>query len=821
MTRNHVLPLSPCALPRSARCLVLFVFLLLTAHCSLLTVMAQSTSATLSGTVEDPQGAVVPGVTVAILNLDTSLQRQTVTNESGFYSFVLLPPGRYTLTAEGKGFAKLLIPDIVLNVGDQKALTIQLKAGDVNATVQVTTDAPLIDESPAVGTVVDRQFVANLPLNGRSFQSLIALTPGVVLTKTNFSEQGQFSVNGQRANANYFSVDGVSANIAVSPANTVGQGGAGSLPGLTVQGGTNNLVSVDALQEFKIQTSTYAPEFGRTPGGQISIVTRSGTNRFSGTLFEYFRNDTLDANDWFNNALHLPKPAERQNDFGGVLGGPIIKNRTFFFFSYEGLRLRLPLTAITDVPSQRSRQDPRASAAVRQLLNAYPLPNGPETAGGFARFAASYSNPSTLNATSIRIDHTVSDKLTLFGRYNNSPSEAVEHGSPVQSSSVVFQSQLNTQTLTAGATWAITPSVSNDFRANYSRVSSNVSFQFGALGGAIPPPNSPFSSNVSLEKNAFSLVLLSGAQSSLIAGNGNGNRQRQANLVDNVSVIIGPHQLKFGVDYRRLSPHLDAFGFNEIPVFIDVDQLITGTTLLFVLQSNDPNVLSFTNFSAFGQDAWKITRRLTLTYGLRWDVNPAPKGEKELFTFTGLENPATLALAPNGTPLWKTTYGNFAPRVGLTYQLSKKPGQESVLRGGFGIFYDLGTGSAGNVASGFPYSRLKLLFGEPYPSAQAVPIPFSLSPPYRTVYTFDPNLKLLRTYQWNITLERSRGANQTASAAYVGAAGRRLVKVERLTNPNANITNAFITRNTATSDYHSLQLQFQRRLSKGLQALAY
>src|SRR5574341_1875736 len=578
--------------PFITRSLPLAVLTLLTAFCLLPSAFAQSATATLSGTITDENGGVVPSTQITVLNAATSIKRETTTNDSGYFTVPLLPPGSYTLTATHDGFKVVEVRDIVLNVNDERSMRIQMKVGDVKEVVDVTGEAPLISESPSVGTVVDRQFVSNLPLNGRSFQSLISLTPGVVLTKTSAeAEQGQFSVNGQRPNANYFMVDGTSANIGLSNDTQLGQQAGGTSPGLTVQGGTNNLVSVDALQEFKIQTSTFAPEFGRTPGGQISIVTRSGTNRFSGTLFEYFRNDTLDANDWFNNALHLPKPAERQNDFGGVLGGPIIKNRTFFFFSYEGLRLRLPLTAITDVPSQRSRQDPRASAAVRQLLNAYPLPNGPETAGGFARFAASYSNPSTLNATSIRIDHTVSDKLTLFGRYNNSPSEAVEHGSPVQSSSVVFQSQLNTQTLTAGATWAITPSVSNDFRANYSRVSSNVSFQFGALGGAIPPPNSPFSSNVSLEKNAFSLVLLSGAQSSLIAGNGNGNRQRQANLVDNVSVIIGPHQLKFGVDYRRLSPHLDAFGFNEIPVFIDVDQLITGTTLLFVLQSNDPNVL--------------------------------------------------------------------------------------------------------------------------------------------------------------------------------------------------------------------------------------
>lgn len=823
MTRNHVLPLSPCALPRSARCLVLFVFLLLTAHCSLLTVMAQSTSATLSGTVEDPQGAVVPGVTVAILNLDTSLQRQTVTNESGFYSFVLLPPGRYTLTAEGKGFAKLLIPDIVLNVGDQKALTIQLKAGDVNATVQVTTDAPLIDESPAVGTVVDRQFVANLPLNGRSFQSLIALTPGVVLTKTNFSEQGQFSVNGQRANANYFSVDGVSANIAVSPANTVGQGGAGSLPGLSVTGGTNNLVSIDALQEFKIQTSTYAPEFGRTPGAQVSIVTRSGTNRFSGTLFEYFRNDALDANDWFANSRGLPKPALRQSDFGGVLGGPIIKDRTFFFFSYEGLRLRLPQVRILPVPSTVARQD--APAQIRPLLNAFPVPNGRDLGDGLTEFSASYSEPSTLNATSIRVDHTVNDRLTLFGRYNYAPSENVQRGVAVganTSLSVLFPQRINTQTATAGVTWAITSRISNDSRVNYSRNRGSSFTLLDNFGGAVPPDDSilfpPFATpEDALVSFQFGLISFS-------KGLSNDNLQRQFNLVDSLSVVTGSHQVKFGIDSRTMSPFFGPRSYNLFVFFANLPQSLAGLPSFYSIGSITPLEIRTSNFSAFAQDTWKVTRRLTLTYGSRWEVNPPPRGKKgkELFTVDGLDNPPTLSLAVPGTPLYKTTYNNFAPRIGVAYQLSQKHRREIVLRGGFGIFYDLGYGQVLNGALSFPYVRFKLITNEPYPLSPALAVspPFTTNPPVTSFRAVVPNLKLPRTYQWNVSLAQSLGSDQTLSASYVGAAGRRLLRQEFLRNPNPNFGTVLLTRNAAISDYHALQLQYQRRLSRGLQALA-
>src|SRR5262249_35554866 len=375
----------------------------------------------------------------------------TVTNGEGFFTLPLLPPGTYTLRAEHEGFAQVLVENVVLNVGDQKTLQIKLKTGDVKEVVNVTAETPLINESPAVATIVDRQFVENMPLNGRSFQTLFRLTPGTVLTKTaEAKEQGQFSVNGQRGDTNYFTIDGVSANISVSTGGGIGQANSGSLPGLSAPGGTKSLGSVDAFQEFKIPTSTYSPSFGRQPGGQISIATRSGTNDFHGTLFEYFRNDVLDANDWFANANRLSKPAERQNDFGGVIGGPLLlprfgeggplfysgKNRTFFFFSYEGLRLRQPQVGLTEVPSLCFRgrdlcpagQHP-ACPAIQPLLNALPQPNGQMVRNGVAQFNASFSNPSSLDATSIRIDHAVNNRLTLFGRYNHAPSDAGQRGS--------------------------------------------------------------------------------------------------------------------------------------------------------------------------------------------------------------------------------------------------------------------------------------------------------------------------------------------------------------------------------------------------------
>src|SRR5215213_8202718 len=238
-------------------------------------ISAQSATATLSGTVTDETGAVVPGVNIAVISVAQGFQRSTSTSDQGIFVVPLLPPGNYTVKAEHEGFTTAEYRDVILNVNDQRAIKISLKIGDLTSqTVDVPDTPALIDESPAVGTTIDRQFVANLPLNGRSFQSLITLTPGVVITSATTLNRGQFSVNGQRANANYFTVDGVSANIGANVTDGISQDFSGSLPGLNTFGGTNSLVSVDALEEFKIQTSTFAPEFGRSPGGQVQILTR-------------------------------------------------------------------------------------------------------------------------------------------------------------------------------------------------------------------------------------------------------------------------------------------------------------------------------------------------------------------------------------------------------------------------------------------------------------------------------------------------------------------------------------------------------------------
>lgn len=489
---------------------------------------------------------------------------------------------------------------------DAFEIDFELTVGAVSDQVTVRAGAPLVNaESGAVSTVVDRTFVENLPLNGRSFQTLLMLTPGVVVTATGFQDQGQFSVNGQHADANYFTVDGVSANFGVTGYQPLAQTAGGALPALSASGGTNSLVSVDAMQEFRIQTSSFAPEFGRTPGGQISIVTRSGTNSFHGTLFEYFRNNVLDARDWFVNFNGLPKPAERLNDFGGVLGGPVVKNKTFFFFSYEGQRLRQPATQQSVVPDDASRQ--QAPAGLQPFLNAYPRANGPSLGGGTALFNASYSNPSSLDATSLRVDHILNSRLTMFARYNYSPSSLDQRSPPLAGPVLSLTQSLFSavHTGTVGLTAILLPGIANELRGNYSNDRIRTKYDLDNFGGAVPLPDSLlFPPGYSSAESLFGFYIV--GVGAYYKGPSGIEEQRQYNIVDNLSVAKGGHQWKFGVDYRRLSPFSEFYVYRQFVQFTGMTAapggVLSGVTQAAQTNLDQSDTLLSQNFSLFGQD---------------------------------------------------------------------------------------------------------------------------------------------------------------------------------------------------------------------------
>jgi len=790
---------------------------------------AQTEDARISGRVTDPTDAVIVGAECTITNLETNVSTTTATNEDGIYVLSDLRPATYRLVIQKVGFRTVVQPSVQLYVQDAVNENFRLALGSVSE-ISTVVSAPLLQtDSAAVSTVVDNQFVENMPLNGRSFQSLIALVPGVVFTSPNLGA-GQFGVNGQYSDANYFTVDGVSANFGVVIGG-LGQSLGGALPGYTAQGGTNGLVSIDAMQEFRIQTSSYAAEFGRTPGAQISIVTKSGTNHFHGTAFDYLRNDLFDARNYFD-APPLVKPPLRQNDFGGTLGGPIVKDRTFFFFSYEGLRLRLPQTASGEFYTAPARA---AVAPVYQpWLKALPLPdpNSPLvdptcdniTNPCLANLSVAYSNPSSLNATSIRIDHNLTSKISLFARYNHAPSyDATRYWEELG------YDHVNTNTMTVGATILLTPTRLTDFRANWSRSTATFINSLTNFDGGVATPTSllfPSSAPYSPDKG----------QALLSLGNGNGdmevrdgtnysNVQRLFNVVDTFSWAVGVHQFKFGIDYRRLSPTaLESTGYAVFPSYVE---LVAGTTSEALLDAGNPFSVRLNNYSLFAQDNWRVTNHLTLTYGLRWEINTPPVSAtagQPLYAVQGIFDSKQLAVVPG--PLWHTRFGNFAPRIGAAFQLSTK----TVVRGGFGLFYDLGYGDTGFAAALFPYHREKFISADPAlpfdvttPAFQ--PPPFSTTIDANVLYmtAVDPNLQLPLTMQWNAALERELGGKQTLTATYLGSYGKRLLREDGVIPPLllslGNSGSVSAIRNAGYSHYNALQVQYERRMSHGLQAL--
>lgn len=802
---------------------------------------AQSTNASVTGRITDPAKAVISGAAVTITNTGTNTRFRATTNGTGDYDFTDLPPGSYRIEVEKTGFKSLVKPDVVLHVQDAVEINFEMSIGSASESITVEGGAPVVEsQSAAVSAVIDRQFAENLPMNGRSFQSLIDLTPGTVLTKSASQNLGQFSVNGQRNDANYFTVDGASANVGITGFGGLAQTGTGSIPATNALGGLNNLVSIDALQEFRVQTSSFAPEFGRSPGAQVQVITRSGTNEFHGAASDYLRNTVLDANDWFADSRALARAALQQNDYSLVLGGPVWiprvyngHNRTFFFFSYEGLKLLQPQTALTAVPNQATRQN--APAVLQPFVNSLPLPNGPDLGNGLAQFNASYSNPTDFYAVSIRIDQNLSNHVALFGRYNQSPSQNNNRGGGGGSLSAIQSARFNTYTATGGLTAIISPALTDELRLNYTKTRGTDWLHMDNFGGATPATASQLvpSQAGGITPAYIGESIANGTQTTAALGTQSNNYQRQVNVVDSFSYTVRGHAFRFGVDYRRLWPELNPPAYQLSVSFPNVPSMLAGqTTLVLVLANLSGLTLLNTNFSAFAQDTWKLSSRFTLTYGVRWDVNPAPTmaGSSQLAAVTNYGIASTMGLAPQGTKLWPTRWGNLAPRVGGAYHLFQHKGVELVLRGGFGVFYDPGTEQGGNaVGSGqFPFGARNTLSAitVPLTAAQLTPPPISSTVPTGTFYAYDPTLKSPRVLQWNVSTDVALGSSQHLSLSYIGASGSDLLRTQQVVPAAGAYVNfpkvtAFeFINNLASSNYQALQIQFERRLSRRLQARA-
>jgi hypothetical protein len=802
---------------------------------------AQSPNGSMNGLVLDPSDRVITGADILVINDVTGVKYSSKTNDQGIYVVPDLPPGPYRLQVSKVGFKTLIKPNIVLSVQDALSINFTLPVGGAFESLTVEGGAPLVNtESAAVSAVIDRKFVENMPLNGRSFQDLISMTPGVVTQSPQTGGQtigsnGDFSVNGQRTESNVYTVDGVTGNIGAGTGTGFpGPANGGTIAASTALGTTQSLISVDALQEFRVQSSTYSAEFGRSPGGQFSLVTRSGTNDLHGSVFDYLRNNFFDANDWFNDHYGTRANALRQNDFGGTLGGPVVipgvyngRNSTFFFVSYEGLRLTQPQAAtIQYVPDHYLRL--QAPAAIQPILNAFPIQNGvdygTQADPSLAQFIEPYSLPSQVDALSVRVDHTFGAKLAVFFRFGDTPSSTSS-----RLLSAVQQQQLHTKTFTFGASSRLSSSGTNDFRFGYSSTSSRTQGTLDGFGGATPL-NLADAMGADYGPSSYvnPFIFVSGVGTSSLATGLSDNRARQWNALDTYSWLAGHHQVKVGIDYRRIASPLDPPSPYTLVEFGSANSVVANSAdFAFLVQylSSEP---VFNEIAAFAQDQWQLSPGVSLSYGLRWELDPAPSeaSGNDAYTLLGsIADPSSLKLAPHGTRLWKTPWFNFAPRLGLAWQTHKsKTGWETVVRGGGGVFFDTDNRLAAKGFNAFGFSAVQFFLSQPLPLTAAnfnFPSPTAL-PTTSPVVAFPSHLQLPYTLQWNAAIEQGLGPNQTLTISYVGASGRRLVQTQEVSvaSGNPDFSQVFILQSGVTSNYNALQLRFQRTMGHGLNALA-
>ncbi len=454
-----------------------------------LTAFAQQETATLTGEVKDGTGAVVPRATITLTNVETNISLKTETNEQGVFFVASLKPGPYSITAEKSGFKKTLRSGITLQVNQAARADLVLQVGDVSNTIEIVEAATLLEtESSARGSVIDQKKIVELPLNGRDYNQLALLSPGVLpgtprLASVNF--KGVMNVNGNRTFNNVFLLDGVD-NISYS----------NSFRGENVQ-----LVqpSIEALQEFKIQTNAYSAEFGRSSGAVVNATIKSGTNGIRASAYEFLRNDVLDANNFFSNALGAPKPKRLRNQFGAAVGGPLIKNRTFWFGAYEGLRDREGVPRVRLVPTAAEKAGLFSTAVVdpfaagrpefsrnsqgqwvipasrwdpvgAEIVKLIPDPN----VAGTTIYASTPVTSTRQDQFDVRIDHQFADNVTFFGRYSfvdtNTFRPAPLQGLAEGSFNDAFGSNLNrSQGLAFGLTWTFSNTLVGDFRLGWAR----------------------------------------------------------------------------------------------------------------------------------------------------------------------------------------------------------------------------------------------------------------------------------------------------------------------------------------------------------------
>jgi hypothetical protein len=854
----------------SRRVSLLFAFLALASH----GLLAQGVSADIRGTITDPSGATVKDAVVTITDVTKGWSRKMVTGANGDYQFVQLTPAdTFALAVEAAGFRKEVRSGIVFETGQQSRVDLQLLVGSVTDSVMVEGAASLVDtENASVGAVVDERKVEELPLNGRQFWQLSQLVPNVLPPTQNSSIgfRGGFNVSGHQEVENNYILDGVD-----------------NADQATMQ--PTNRPSVDGIQEFKVLTGVYNAEYGRYSGGQILITTKSGSNDFHGTAFEFLRNSDLDARNFFG--PHVV-PAFRRNQFGGSNGGRIRKDRTFYFVTYEGLRLTNQVTGLATVPTAAmiggnlaglgTIKDPTTGKAFPN--NLIPSSELNPISQAFAKYFASPTsgaltsnyNYSLLgneqdNQFSGRIDQVISAKNNLFVSYQFAQRQTLYQANTVCGSRVLpgfgCTEPERDQGLSISETHIFAPTVVNDLRLGYNRIRTNRFNQdasFGdvdqTLGIPQPGPNGQgIVGNLGLPQISVTGYATIGDPTNLPQG----RRNNTYNVIDGLSWIKGAHTLKFGGDYKyfiynyaylALADARGSFSFNGQYSGNALVDFLLGDPRSTSVSPGDPTVRSYdTSAALYAQDEWKVTQKLTLSLGLRWELTLPQKERLDKWaTFdpsTGLDITGTgqlLNVSSTGQLVqvgtsslsapWNTRWDNLAPRFGLAYRPFNDT--RTVVRAGAGKFYnaEYGGTDAGvsSLFRGIPFrasqtftnsaSSVLATWTNPYPSTTTSIGGYT---PYGLAYTIKtPNVE-----QWTFGVERELAKDLILETTYLGSKGTDL-SVSLPFNQPAPAAGAIQARRpypqwgpisfveaAGNSTYHSLAVRLERRFAKGLSLL--
>ncbi len=732
----------------------------------------QAAGGAIAGTVTDSTGAAVPNAKVVVHNAGTGVDTELATNESGVYRAANLVPGNYHVSASAPGFASLIRRDVVLTVGAELTIDMQLKVGAAADQVEVKSDVPVADTTTStLSSTVVASTLRELPLNGRDWTSLATLQPGVSSVRTQASvgatssrgNRGfgdELTVAGHRPQENNYRIDGVSINDYSNGA----PGGAG---------GSN--LGVDAIAEFSVMTSNYSSEYGRTSGGVINAVTRSGSNQFHGTGFGFFRDSALDARNFFDGTR---KPPLRRYQFGGSAGGPIIKDKTFIFGNYEGLRLNQGVTFTDTVPSQAARNGQLSTgnvtvdSSVKPYLDFWPLPNaGLIGAGDTGIFRVATDQSLRENFWTTRVDHRFSPKDSLFGTYMF---DDASFDVPDSLNNEFFGNLTRRQLIAIEETHVFNQSFVNTLRVGYNRTKGFVN----TAGAAINPKAADLTLGTGPGRAAAIITVpgLTPFNGGVGANSFFDHIGNSYQFYDDAFVTKGNHSLKFGFSFERIQYNLFAlrrpnglFAFGSLPQF-----LTNRPTSLFALdpaRSKEAG-LRQSLVSGYFHDNWRFHPTLTVNFGIRYEISTNPTEAND-----GLQ---TVLNLNGGSPVPVKTYftenptlKNVEPRFGFAWDPSRAG--RTVIRGGFGIYDHLPllyiyTPKAAQATPFVVSTTVKNLPAGSFPKTAFSLANFSTVTGLASTY-IQPNPPRNYVLNWNFTVQRQIVSDWIVSAAYVGSRG--------------------------------------------------